>query len=132
MTENMKKWMELVSQNEVLQKKLQDMADDTRDDSIAKMIEIAKENGITLTADDFETPPCEELSDDELDAVAGGKCGCFLGGGGEGIDKKNRGNKHYKCVCVGWGHGYIDGGCKGSEKMNCVCPAVGGGTDDFI
>ena len=124
MTENMKKWMELVSQNEVLQKKLQNMADDTKDGSIAKMIGIAKENGITLTAEDFEAPQCEELSDDELDAVAGGGgCGCPVFGIGKGPG-------NYWCRCFIGGSGGItksDG-----TYLNCFCPAVGGGRDVVI
>ncbi len=46
-----------------------------------ELIALAKENGIELTAEEANTyfeklnPKDSELSDDELDSVAGGKCG---------------------------------------------------------
>ena len=69
------------------------------------LIEIAKEVGVELTEDDFAMG--NELSDDELDAVASGD-------EADGDDKK--------CVCVGYGEGdniYF--------PMRCFCFGVGQG-----
>ena len=47
------------------------------------MIALAAENGFTLTQEDLKQEPASgEISDDELEAVAGGKttCNCFFGG----------------------------------------------------
>lgn len=57
-----------------------------------KSIDMAKDMGIALTADDFKKP-VEELADDELDAVAGGadvSCACAMGGGGTKDGKTTR------------------------------------------
>lgn len=64
MTENIKKLLELVSNNEELKNKLNNAP---REEFIA----IAKEQGITLTEADFEAGN-GELSEDELDTVTGG------------------------------------------------------------
>lgn len=63
MTENIKKLLELASTNEELKAKLTDASKD-------EFIAVAKENGIELTDADFEQS--SELSEDELNAVAGG------------------------------------------------------------
>ena len=68
MTENMKKFQELLSGNEELAKKINDM-------NTSEIIAAAKQLGVALTEADFEK--VSELADDLLDAVAGG-----LGGNG--------------------------------------------------
>ena len=50
----------------------------------AKMTELLKEYGVELTAEDLKAP-AGELSDDELEAVAGGKIRCFCMSRGTGI-----------------------------------------------
>ena len=129
MTENMKKWLELVSQNEDLQKKLVSLQDKTIEQQKAAAIALAKENGITLTDEDLEKSQSEELSDDELDAVAGGGgCGCPFYGYGEGNDNKT--NKEYTCDCLVGGSGGV---CIGkNQTLYCFCPIIGGGTDTDI
>ena len=74
MSENMKKFLEAVSRNDELYKKVSAAGMDER-------IAMGRDLGIYLTAEDFKKP-AEELSDDELDAVAGGdvSCVCPLGG----------------------------------------------------
>ena len=109
MTENMKKFLELVSQNTELVAKI-DAVDK------ATLIEIAKELGIDLTEADFAQQAIE-LSDDELDAVAGGNiCACAMGGGG------SAGGKDAVCVCVIGGGGESKGG---SARCGCVLCGTG-------
>lgn len=113
MTENIKKYLEAVSKNTELAQKLNTM---TKEDIIAS----AKELGIALTEADFERNT--ELSDDELDAVAGGgKCVCVIGGGGES------GGVSQTCYCVGSGGGYMSSG-----DCRCECLAGGAGFDHVI
>lgn len=110
MNENMKKFLEQVSQDKDLANQLKEAG---KDEAIAA----AKELGIALTDADFEQ--INELSDDELDAVAGGgKCTCVLGGGGTGEDGVSK-----TCACIlGGGGEYVGGGCR------CIC--TGGGFGD--
>lgn len=68
MTENMKKLQDLLSGNEELAKKINDM-------NTSEIIAAAKQLGVALSEADFEK--VSELADDLLDAVAGG-----LGGNG--------------------------------------------------
>ena len=114
MTENMQKFLEAVSKNEELTEKVGTMGQD-------ELIALAKELGIELTAADLEKPAVQELSDDDLDAVAGGgdvSCACAMGGGGtkDGNDKT--------CACVLAGAGYSK---NGGER--CVCGFAGYGYD---
>ena len=70
MTENVRKFLEAVSQNEEEKKEVSALR--TKEEVIA----YAKGKGFMLTDEDIEQSK-EELSDDELDAVAGGNvCGC--------------------------------------------------------
>ena len=112
MTENMKKFLEAVSKNEELTKKINTM---TKEDLLA----LAKELSIELTEDDFAQE--SELEKDELDVVAGGSvCACPFVGGGVGNT-----NAEKSCFCTAGGGGEISdlagGGCR------CVCVLGGGG-----
>lgn len=106
MTENMKKFLELASQNVELAKMLENAE---KEDIIAA----AKTVEIELTDADLKQET--ELSDDELDAVAGGgRCICSFGGGG----KADEGEKNCACVMGGGGE-YKEG------DVRCVC-IIGG------
>ncbi len=70
MNENLKKLIEEASKNEELKKKLNALTD--KDTVVEKTIEIAKEYGITLTAEDFKPEVGENISLDELNSVSGG------------------------------------------------------------
>lgn len=108
MTENMKKLLEIVSGNEELVAKISAMGKD-------ELIALAKSLGAELTEADFEQ--VHELSDDELDAVAGGgRCICSFGGGG----KASEGEK--TCACVMGGGGEYSNG-----DVRCVCIIGGDG-----
>jgi len=112
MTENMKKFLEAVSKSDELYGKFTNA---TKEDIVA----MAKEVGIELAEADFVQN--NELNDDELDAVAGGKeCGCAMGGGGEAGGKWD--NKVCACVLGGGGQ-TADGTCR------CVCTFGGWGAD---
>ena len=70
MNENLKKFLEEASKNEELKARLAALTD--KETAVEKAIEIAKEYGFTLTAEDFKPADDAELSLDELDQVAGG------------------------------------------------------------
>ena len=70
MNENLKKFLEEASKNEELKAKLEALTD--KETAVDKAIEIAKEYGFALTAENFQPADGAELSLDELDSVAGG------------------------------------------------------------
>lgn len=111
MTENAKRFLELLSSDETLAARVAGKKKE-------ELIEVANENGIPLCAKDFD-PPAQALSDDELDTVVGGGiCACALGGGGT-ADSRNK-----TCACVGYGQGMTKHG-----QMRCMCPVGGGGAN---
>lgn len=104
----MKKFLELASQNEEMAQKLNQAAKH-------ELIAAAKEWGIELSEADLNQS--EELSDDELDAVAGGaRCICSFCGGGKASDGEKT------CACV------MDGGGENTDgSVRCVCIIGGDG-----
>ena len=70
MNENLKKFLEVASKNEELKASLTALTD--KDTAVEKAIELAKEYGFALAAEDFQPADGVELSLDELDSVAGG------------------------------------------------------------
>lgn len=116
MTENMKKFLELVSKNDELSKKMNDA---TKEDVLA----LAKELGIELTEADFEQQSAE-LSDDELDTVVGGgHCVCVGSGGGTADSVGER-----PCACITGGGGEWDSPFEG-RQTRCACVWLGYGDD---
>lgn len=116
MTENMKKFLEKVSSNNELAKRVDRMSKE-------EVIRAARELGIVLADKDFaEQEDQGALSDDELNCVAGGdKCGCVgLGTGQPG--GSNSGLK--KCKCMGDGSGTFS-----DDVERCRCMIAGGGVD---
>jgi len=114
MTENMRKFLEAVSQNEEMTAKVGAMGKE-------ELIALAKELGIELTEADLEKPAVQELDDDDLDTVAGGSdvsCACAMGGGGT----KDSNDK--TCACVLAGAGYSKNGWE-----RCLCGFAGYGYD---
>ncbi len=114
MNENLKKFLEKVSEDKALAEKV------NANNDPAALIALSKELGVELTEADLKKP-VEELSDDELDTVAGGgdvSCACAMGGGGT----KDTNDK--TCACVLAGVGYSR---HGSER--CLCGFAGYGYD---
>ena len=114
MTDNLKKFLEKASETEALLEKV------SAEKEPAALIAMAKDMGIELTEDDL-MQPVEEMSDDELDAVAGGSdvsCACAMGGGGT----KDTNDK--TCACVLAGVGYDKAG-----RERCLCGFAGYGYD---
>ena len=70
MNENLKKFLEEASKNEELKTKLEALTD--KETAGERAVEIAKEYGFSLTAEDFKSAEGGELSVDELEQVAGG------------------------------------------------------------
>lgn len=115
MSENMKKFLEAVSKDEELTKKVGSM-------DMNELLALAKEQGMELSAADFEKPTDQSLDDDDLDVVVGGSsdvsCACAMGGGGV----KDSNDK--TCACVLAGAGYAKSG-----RERCVCGFAGCGYD---
>ena len=70
MNENLKGFLEEVRKNEELKAKLSALRD--KDTAVEKTIEIVREYGFSLTAEDIQPTESAELSADDLDNVAGG------------------------------------------------------------
>lgn len=113
MNENMKNFLEAVSKDDELCTKVGQMNKD-------ELLALAGEMGLPLTEQDLQKP-VEELSDDDLDTVAGGSdvsCACAMGGGGTKDDNDKT------CACVLAGAGYAKSG-----RERCVCGIAGCGYD---
>ncbi len=105
MTENMKAFLDAISNNEELKEKVDEINKKEEEElkgHIAEYISLAKEVGITLTEEDFQPEKDAEMNDEELEAVTGGSLICGVGGGG------------YQCGC------FVVGAVKG-----CGCVVVG-------
>lgn len=117
MTDNMKKFMEAATEDEVLAEKLKDISD------VETIRALAAEKGFILTEEDL-AQPAGELSEDELDAVVGGgKCVCFLGGGGSADAHEST------CACVLYGQGDFHNSLT-YTGTRCVCNCAGTGRTD--
>lgn len=124
MTDNMKKFFETASQDKEYMEKL------AKAETPEAIVALAAEKGFPLTLEDLKPAEAEKVSDDELEAVAGGKdCYCALGGGGV------EGGSDLVCACVmmGAGFGYRKIDVKGKdygkviEVQRCICPIGGHG-----
>ncbi len=116
MNENVRAFLEAVKGDPALRERLREMA-------VNEVIAAAREKGIELAEKDLK-PASDELGEDELSNVAGGDCGCIIGGYGGGTDSID--GKSYTCGCALYGQG-----CDGrASDANCFCIAGGGGDDD--
>ena len=115
MTEKAKEFMEFISKDDELLDRIKKVQ------SVEQALEIANEKGYDLTAEDFaQADAGEEISEDELQAVAGGwkNCGCVVAG--IGVSDASDGSALCGCAVGGMGH-WTDG------TGRCVCPVAGGG-----
>ena len=129
-TENVKKFYEAISQDEAMKQKFVELSQKYQgqqmDEAKANLLmeqealPMAAQMGYPFTIDDLKAYGEEmkqtnmgcELSDDELEAVAGGMYFCIVGGGGDGV----------VCVFVGWNIG---------KPSKILCVAIGDKSHDF-
>ncbi len=120
MTEKAKAFLNKASEDEVLQKKLVELCQETDENKAkAELISLAQQAGITLAAEDFEQKQ-GDLDDEELAAVVGGyqQCVCVVAGIGDedhdgqscvcalpGFGFKRNEEKVIRCSCVVYGYG---------------------------
>ena len=110
MTDNMRKFLEAVSQDRELTEKL------NKAETPEAIVALAAEKGFALTAEDLKPEErTGEVSDEELDTVTGGgECWCAMGGGG------TSGKYGKTCACVLAGYGTYTNG-----EGRCGCGGVG-------
>ena len=123
MTDNAKKFLAAVSQDEALKKEFEGVK------GLEAMLKIAKAHGFELTAEDFTPSDMEKLSEDEMKAVAGGafldetivytECKCSKGG--EGLGPK------LHCTCTDMGEGFYVGPPIPRPSKMCHCVETGYG-----
>ena len=113
MTDNAKKFLAFASKDEALKKEL------TGAKNVDTVLELAKANGFELKAEDFNSEAMEEISEDEMQAVAGGRtnevtssCSCNNVGSGltwELACSCNKSGNGYNTTNGGWrcGCGYF-------------------------
>ena len=118
------KVFELASQDEDFATKLGEVA------TPEALMDALKEKGLDITAEDLQALLQPEpqgkvkLSEDELEAVAGGgKCYCYDAGGGTSGDS----DRSCGCVVVGWGYFERDG--KRYERCGCWAGGIGKSRD---
>lgn len=119
MSENLKKFLEYVSQNEQLKQEIESLGEEgSKEKLILKAVEAAKAAGLELSAADFDTLSSDDtLSEEELAGVAGGdRCFCALAGVGDSSDYRN------PCLCSLGGGGT---GTKKEHTCGCVMAGVG-------
>ena len=106
--ENVKKFEELLKTDEGLQAKLKELsgayAGDMTDEKAmfeATIAKVAAEAGLPFTLDEaIEAVAEQELSDAELDAVAGGSV-CYFVGGSPTVESACSGSKGAACAYAG-------------------------------
>ena len=134
MSENLKKFLELLASNKELEAKALACNDLGEEKGKEAILALAKECGMELSLADLEQKAeitSRELNDDELDAVAGGAatgnehgfCLCPIAGGGGGKDADD-GNT-FGCACVVYGQG----GDGRRKDINCNCIMGGTGSE---
>lgn len=118
MTDNLKNFLEAISNNDELKEKVNRATKD-------EIISIAKEMQIELKEEDLDIQSAQEFSDDELAAVTGGgQCICVAGGCGD--DNGLTGG----CILLGMGWCLPDSHCTGHGNGACFCLFAGGGFTD--
>ena len=113
----------LMQEHPEINEKIKELHADSQSEMQAQVIELIKEYGVELTAEDFKAPG-GELSDDELEAVSGGGgCGCSGAGGG--------GGDYLRCGCIGAGLGVLEGKLGITGYGGCFCAGGGAGATNW-
>ncbi len=100
--------------------------------SAEELLTLAKENNVEMTAKEAAgffaklNPTMGELSDDELDAVAGGGCGGYASASIDGhyyklVNDRTDSCSRFACRACGRGRGNHAAGCDITEGLGDVC-----------
>lgn len=100
--------------------------------SVEDLLALAKKENIVLTEEQAKEyfaklqPPMGELSDDELDAVAGGGCGGYASASIDGhyyklVNDRTDSCSKFTCRACGGGRGNHAAGCDMTEGLGDVC-----------
>ena len=100
--------------------------------SVEDLLALAKKENVALTEEQAKEyfaklqPPMGELSDDELDAVAGGGCSGYASASIDGhyyklVNDRTDSCSKFTCRACGRGHGNHAAGCDITEGLGDVC-----------
>lgn len=124
MSEGLKALLKKSSENEELAKKILKGDAEADDAYQARLIEIAKSEGITLAASDFEQN--EEISKEEMANVVGAGAGCACAWAGVGLSGDPQ-HCQLECTCNMHGTGGIYPDKVPTSKGGCICAVAGAG-----
>ena len=117
------KLIQFLKENPELQEKLNNLAKENSDDFNQQAAALLSGAGIEISVDDLKVPT-DELSEDELMAIAGGGgCACTLGGYG--------GGDRLYCACLFAGSGGIDNCDNVGVQGGYICPIAGAGATNW-
>ena len=122
--EKQEKLTQFLKENPELQKKLNNLAKENSNDFNQQAAALLSGAGIEISVDDLKVPT-DELSEDELMAIAGGGgCGCAAGGYG--------GGDTLYCWCIGYGSGGVNEKVDLiTSKGGCACIGAGAGATNY-
>ncbi len=134
MTNQAKEFIKAVQSNEELKMKFEALSQSIQGKDIQTahaevmqpVLELAKEYGYQLREDDFQLSQ-EELLDDELEAVAGGRsCTCIVLGAGKCTSTFAEDSLTQACVCILAGNGI---NADEHQFRECPCMLYSAGSD---
>ena len=122
--EKQEKLLQFLKENPELQEKLNNLAKENSNSFNQQAAALLSGAGIEISVDDLKVPT-DELSEDELMAIAGGGgCACAAGGYG--------GGDTLYCGCIGYGSGGVNEKVDLiTSKGGCACIGAGAGATNY-